>query len=221
MQITDAGLRTLGSSCHALKSIDISHAKTVTDVGLSSLSVGCPKLQQIKLHGVFLLADPRLSAPKKGAKLEAWQAVIGVAALSENCPELTNLDISGCFRLNITLHQYVSSFKQLRVLNLAGCNQCMTESLVAIARGCAEIEELNLSDCGKVVNNISIQAFASNCRNLRVLTLCRCINMAGGAIKAISTLEKLEKLDLTGCRNLKDSMLIYLSRWTKCQRCAP
>jgi len=162
-----------------------------------------------------MLSDPRLSAPKKGAKLEAWQAVIGVAALAEHCHFIEQLDLSGCFRLNIALHQYVASFHHLTVLNLAGCNQSNPEAMTAIAKGCVHLAELNLSDCGKSLNNKCIQAFALHCKNIKTLTLCRCTHISGGAIKAISGFMKLEKLDLTGCKTLTDTMLIYLTEVDK------
>lgn len=162
-----------------------------------------------------MLSDPRLSAPKKGVKLEAWQAVIGVAALAENCPFIETLDLSGCFRLNIALHQYVAGFQHLTVLNLAGCNQSSPEALTAVAKGCLLLVELNLSDCGKAANNKSIMAFGVNCKNLKTLSLCRCTHVSGGGIKAISSLRLLEKLDLTGCKTLTDSMLIYLTEVDK------
>ena len=214
-QITDAGLRSVGTNCHALVTIDVSHAKNVTDVGISSLSLGCPNLRHVKFHGVFMLSDPRLSAPKKGAKLEAWQAVIGVAALAEHCSFIETLDLSGCFRLNIALHQYVSTFHHLTVLNLAGCNQTNPEALSAVAKGCPLLVELNLSDCGKALNNKSVQAFAVHCKSLRVLALCRCTHISGGAMKAISSFSKLEKLDLTGCKTLTDTMLVYFTEGDK------
>jgi len=210
-KITDAGLRSLGTRCHALRTVNISHAKIVTDIGISSLSKGCPELRHVTVHGVFLLSDPRLAAPKKGAKLEAWQTVIGIAALAENCPWMEKLDLSACFRLNIALHQYVSSFQHLISLNLANCNQTTPEALCAVAKGCKLIEDLILSDCAKAVNNKSIQAFCTNCKGIKTLTLCRCTHITGGGMKAISSLKKLVKLDLSGCRNLNDSMALYLT----------
>ena len=159
-----------------------------------------------------MLSDPRLSAPKKGAKLEAWQAVIGIAALSEHCSYIETLDLSGCFRLNIALHSYVSQFQYLKILNLSGCNQCSSESLCEIAKNCIKIEELNLSDCGKNVNNKVIQNFAILCKEIKILILSRCSNITGGSIKAISyNLNNLIKLDLNQCKNLNDNMLIYIT----------
>eukprot|EP01034_Spumella_vulgaris_P024314 gene24314-30635_t len=168
-RLTDAGLRNIGNSCHSLTHVDISHAKTVTDVGVSSLSAGCPNLRHLCCHGAFLLSDPRLSAPTKGAKLESWQSVIGIAALANNCHSIEHLDLSGCFRLNIALHSYISSLKYVKVLNLSGCNQSSVEAMEAVARGCTLIEDLTLTDCGKSVNNKSIKAFTHHCKNLTTL----------------------------------------------------
>lgn len=54
LQVTDAGLRSIGTHCHALTKFDISHAKMVTDVGISSLSSGCPNLRHVVFHGVSI-----------------------------------------------------------------------------------------------------------------------------------------------------------------------
>lgn len=68
-RITDAGLRSIGEGCHSLQYLDISQAKGVSDVGITSIASGCPKIKTVKYHGLYFLADPRLSAPKKGEKV--------------------------------------------------------------------------------------------------------------------------------------------------------
>ena len=203
-------MRSLGNACHSLTAVDVSHAKLVTDVGLSSLSHGCPKLKTLNCHGIFMLSDPRLSGPKKGAKLEAWQSMIGIAALACNCPVLEELDLSGCFRLNVAFHQYVSEIKSLKRLNISGCNQVVSDSLESLAKGCILLEEIVLTDCGKGVNSKAMTAFSTYCSNLRVIVVSRCPSINGGAIKAISNCSKLEKLDVSGCRALTDNMLLPL-----------
>lgn len=208
VKISDAGLRSLGGSCHSLSHVDISNAKLVSDVGLSSLSSGCPKLKKLICHGIFLLSDPRTSAPKKGEKLQPWQSMIGVAALAAQCRSLEYLDITGCFRLNAAFRLSVASMTTLKYLNLSGCNQATSESLIAVGLGCKAIEELNFSDCGKFVNNAVIASFVDNCSNLRIVILSRCESVRGGGIRALSRCENLTKLDLTGCKSLTDIMML-------------
>lgn len=209
-RITDAGLRSIGASCHALTSINFSNAKLCTDVGLASISTGCPKLKKVNAHGLFLLSDPRLNAPQKGQKLEAWQAVVGVAALSKSCPELESMDLSGCFRLNQAFAGYVPNLTNLKCLTLVGCNQSTPESFAAIAHGCRKIQEINFSDCGKAVNHLSISAFAANCP-LRVVILHRCDGVKGGVMKALSTCDTLEKIDVSYSRFLTDIMVLPIT----------
>jgi hypothetical protein len=78
IQLTDAAIRSIGNNCHSLKSLDISHAQLVSDVGIAQVAFGCPDLKTIKCNGLFYLSDPRIPPPKKGSKLEAWEAVVGI-----------------------------------------------------------------------------------------------------------------------------------------------
>ena len=164
-----------------------------------------------------MLSDPRLSFPTKGAKLEAWQSLIGIAALAFNCPVLEDLDLSGCFRLNVALHQYVSTMKTLKKLNLTGCNQIASESLEEVAKGCSNLEDIILTDCGKGVNSKAMAAFATYCKSMRTVVVSRCPQINGAAIKAISNFTNLEKLDVSGCRALTDNMLLHLCDASKVQ----
>ena len=206
--MSDGGIRSIGNSCHALTKIDISHAKLISDVGVASISLGCPKLTHFACHGLYLLADPRISAPKKGEALEAWQAVVGIAAVAENCKKLEFLDLSGCFRMNVALQRHISEMKMLRVINFSGCNQSTTEALVAVAENCILLEDVNFSDCGKSVNYLTLQALTRSCKFLKVLCLARCKQLNGPAISAIAHCNKLEKLDLSGCKSLTDIMML-------------
>ena len=201
----------------------------MSDVGIASISSGCPNLTHWTCSGLYLLADPRLTPLLKksttttvgrrkgsaGAKeendCEAWNALIGIAALSKKCPDMTSLDVSGCFRLNHVLRKNLArGLLKLKKLSLVGCNQAESASFIGIAEGCVLLEEINLSDCGPAVTTAVMQAFARHCKGLRVIEVARCENIRGGAIKAISMCECLEKLELSGCTSLVDSSMLPL-----------
>ena len=203
-------MRSLGNNCHTLTHLDISHAKLVSDVGLASISNGCPQLTHLYLHALYLLADPKLGAPKKGEKAEAWQSVVGTAALAKFAPLLENLNISGCFRLNVSIKRHISTFKHLKILNMSGCNQVSKESMVSLTIGCPLLEEVNFSDCGKYINNAVMISMAEHCKNVRILTLNRLDGIKGQAVKAISNFDKLERLELSGCRSITDLIFSIL-----------
>ena len=189
-------MRSLGSACHALTSLNISQAKLVSDIGIASLSSGCPRLTKLSCSAIFLLSDPRLSIPKKGEKPAAWQNVIGVAAIAKNCSDLEHLELANCFRLDISINRYVSILTKLKSLNLAGCLEVSSESLIAMAEGCVLLEELNLSDCTKAATAAALKAIGTHCKEMRAITLARCEDVKGGVINGVVLCMKLEKLDL-------------------------
>lgn len=209
-KISDAGLRSLGNSCHSLTSLNISGAKLISDIGLTSIATGCPNLKSLACVGIFQLADPRLSAPKKGQE-QAWQSVLGIASLSNQCTNITNLDLSGCFRLNLALERHVSSLAMLKVVNFTGVNQATSKSFCAVAEGCPLLEDVTLSDCGKAIDNNVLIALAKFCSALKIIILRRCNNIGNSGIKALSSCSNIEKLDFTGCRSLTDIMILPIS----------
>eukprot|EP01031_Cornospumella_fuschlensis_P040227 gene40227-49018_t len=212
-KITDAGLRVLGTHCRSLTYLDISHAKAVSDVGMASLSKGCPALKTLKCHGQFLLTDPSLATSAgNGKTLQPWEEVIGIAAISQRCPNLEVLDLSGCFRLNRAVGQFIAKLANMRSLNLRGCNQCTSVNFIHLAHGMPLLETLVLSDCGKAINHKVLQAFAEKCKELNSLQACRCDEVKESAIKAISFMSKLQCLELSGCVNLTDSMLVHITQ---------
>jgi hypothetical protein len=145
-------------------------------------------------------------------KLEIWEESIGIVALVQACPLISNLDLSGCFRLNRVLGKAVSKLSQLRVLNLKGCNQILPQSLIHLfnANHLSLLEDLNLTDCVKGVTNDVLITLTNNCLKLKILNLVRCHEITGKGVKAIANMKLLEKLDLTGCKLLNDSRMVYI-----------
>jgi hypothetical protein len=143
-------------------------------------------------------------------KLEIWEESIGIVALVGNCPNLDSLDLSGCFRLNRVLGKSISKCQYLINLNLKGCNQVSASSLMALFPSIPLLEDLNLSDCGKGITNDVLINLSVYCKSLKFLYLARCIEISGKGIKGIANIKMLEKLDLSGCKYLNDSRMVYL-----------
>ena len=214
-KIGDAGIRSL-STCVALTSLDISNAKLVSDIGVANLSTGCPKIKHLVLKGLYLMCDPRMIVEtKKGGRASSWQSIIGVQALSMYSHSLESLDLTGCFRLNISIQKFLNQVETLKRVNLSGCNQITTESLVSLSKGCTLLQDVTLNDAGLAVNNISIAAIARNCPYLINLVMCRCLEVRGGAMSALANCENLTKLDVTGCKSLTDMMMLPLTEVDK------
>lgn len=207
--MTDAALRSLGSGCSSLSSVNITGAKYVSDVGIASLTSGCPQLKKLISGGLYLLADPRIPNSKK-AEEEAWKPLIGLAALAAHCPLLETLDTTGCFRLNEVFKTDVAQgLHNLTTLTTTGCNGLSPASFTAIAEGCPKLVQINFSDCPGVSAG-PMRAFANNCRDLKIVVLQRCRNLQGGCMKAIGDLEHIEKLDISGCNGVVDSDMLPL-----------
>jgi hypothetical protein len=212
-KISDAGLRSLGASCHALISLDVSSAKLISDVGVANLAVGCPKMKHLRIKGLYLMCDPRITIDtKKGAKVEAWQSIIGIQAVAQHMECLESIDISGCFRLNKSIQKFLSRLDTLKKINFSQCNQTTTESLIELSKGCPLLEDITLNDCGIAVNDAAFsKGFVKHCRNLHTVVVHRCLEIRGGALKALSRCPSLTKLDITGCKTITDMMFLPLT----------
>jgi len=211
-KISDAGIRSLAAHCLSLTSLDISQAKLVSDVGVANLSVGCPNLKRLVLVGLYLMCDPRnVVNVKKGAKLDAWQSIIGIQAVAQYLEGLEDIDLSGCFRLNKSIRNFLSRIGTLKKVNFTACNQMSTEALVDLAKGCVLLEDITLTDCGECVNNTSITAISKYCKKLHTFVAQRCLEIRGGAITALSKVSTLIKLDLSACKTLTDMMMLPLT----------
>jgi hypothetical protein len=207
----------------------VGNSKNVSDVGVASISAGCPNLKYLNIKGLYLLSDPRFNPIKNKPikkkrdisvtapeKEDNWLQTIGIAALSKNCPQLESLDVSGCFRLNEVFSRCVSKgLLNLKRLSMVGCKQASSEAMVAVFKNCQLLEEIVLTDCGPNINTPVLQAMGNNCRYVKSLDLARCENIRGAGVAAISQLENLEKLDLSGCKSLTDSYMLPMCETEK------
>ncbi|XP_073129457.1 uncharacterized protein [Henckelia pumila] len=121
LELTDYSLKTIGSSCVDLCSLNISNLHNLTDIGVEYLANGCRSIQRLKLY-------------RNGFSDEAMAAFIQSSGgfltelLLNNVPKysrkLLSLDLSWCRRItNEALGLIVDNCSSLKLLKIFGCRQ--------------------------------------------------------------------------------------------------
>ncbi|KAL3646034.1 Transcription factor COE2 [Castilleja foliolosa] len=146
------------SLCLSLRSLTIRSCPGFGDVSLGLLGRLCPKLTQVDLTGIKGVTDA------------------GVSRLVQ-CSEagLAKLNLSGCLNLTDKTVEAIVELhgETLKVLNLDGCGYITDMSLIAIARNCGVITELDVSRCG--ISNSGIEALAAaEQTSLQILSVGGC-----------------------------------------------
>lgn len=78
------------SSCHQLKSANLTWCVKVTDAGVIAMACGCPSLGLLSLHGILGVTDA------------------AILALQQNCADhMHTLDIQGCISIEHRSRQYL------------------------------------------------------------------------------------------------------------------
>jgi len=88
--------------------------------------------------------------------------------------------------------------------------------LQQLARGCKNLIDITLNDCGNAIDSDAMKSFATYCKNMKYVAVSRCPNIYGNAVKWIATMPCLERLEMSGCRNLTDVCILPISEADKC-----
>ena len=206
--ITDPGLESLASSCHALENVNLSYCRLITDLGVSAISRSCSKLHAVMIsycRGItgsgFRGCSPTLTY------LEADSCVLSPEGL------LGTVSGGGLEYLNVSSLRYwcgVDGFggigagfaMKLRFLNLRMCRFISDDSVVAIAKGCPLLEEWSLAVCHEV-RETGWAAIGLDCRNLQVLHVNRCRNLSDGGLRHLMDgCPRLRLLYMYGCHRI-------------------
>eukprot|EP01122_Echinamoeba_exundans_P007872 TRINITY_DN2508_c0_g1_i1.p1 TRINITY_DN2508_c0_g1~~TRINITY_DN2508_c0_g1_i1.p1 ORF type:complete len:572 (+),score=78.98 TRINITY_DN2508_c0_g1_i1:23-1717(+) len=179
--LSDPALEFIGGLTE-LVDLDLSMCISVSDNGLRKFASKLPKLEKLNLSGCDMLTDT------------AW---LFLAPLTQ----LKNLDFSNCDNLTAL---YVKPFKNLRRLDLRGCNK-ISQQWENVKR-LKKLEYLCLNDCK--VKDLSLFA---KMINLRYLYLCRCsfdgADDDASHFSVLANLKNLEVFGLDSCLKLTDQNL--------------
>lgn len=218
-QVTDVGLENLTNACSGLKQVNLAYCSKISDNGLRALSLGCRQLQAVIVSfcsgvtGVgFRGCSSTLayveaeSCPLEPEGIEAIVSGGGIVYLDASCinkiifpvnwPHISAFAESG--------RRFASS---LRILNFRMCRSVCDATILAIAKGCPQLQEWNLALCHevKISGWMSIGMY---CNNLEKLHVNRCRNLCDQGLLALRNgCRRLSVLYMNGCIKLTSTAI--------------
>ncbi|KAG8375761.1 hypothetical protein BUALT_Bualt10G0133900 [Buddleja alternifolia] len=132
LELTDLSLKTIGSSCADLCSLNISNLTNLTDLGLENLANGCKSIRKFKFcrNG---FSDEAMAAFVESSGESLVELLLNnmtevgpnaALSIAKRSRKLLSLDISWCRRIsNEALGLIVDSCSSLKLLKVFGCRQ--------------------------------------------------------------------------------------------------
>ncbi|KAI5081805.1 hypothetical protein GOP47_0001548 [Adiantum capillus-veneris] len=171
----------------------------VKDEAVKALAYYCHDLRDLDLSKGTLITDDSLFA------------------LAQGCRLLEKLNLSGCTRITeqgvIFLAEHCKCIKSL---DLCGCKKAGTDqALLALAKNCMTLEELNLGWC-ETVTDIGVTGLVSWCSDLRRIDLCGCLEITDRSVIALADkCHHLSVLNLYNCFLITDAAMYALANSSK------
>jgi Leucine-rich repeat (LRR) protein len=184
-RISDRGLRAL-KGAPTIEELDLSFAEQITDEGAATVK-GWKHLRRLNLRGTKIT----------DATLEFLSGV----------PSLEWLDI-GWGQVTDTGLGHLAALTNLRHLAMGGNK--LTDTSLQFLRQMPQIEYLDLGGMQRTDSGLwSLQLSDEGMRSVEAVTELRELRLAGTAVTGrglglIASLPKLERLNLQGCRKLRD-----------------
>ncbi|KAL3686923.1 hypothetical protein R1sor_013232 [Riccia sorocarpa] len=198
-RVGDIGVSALAHSCHKLVELDLGHCNRITDESLKAIS-------QLRLLKTLYLQKCRL----------VTNSGVSFLANGSTSKSLRNLGLSECDQLT---DGGVLSLQQITTLKLLSLKHCGPNIVniggIGGLAGASQLRYLNLAFL-RNISDASVIAIARNCQNLEDLNLRGCRLLTGGALRAFSGHMKLKFLFLTGChrissRDIAETTITYVA----------
>ncbi|KAG6522715.1 hypothetical protein ZIOFF_019866 [Zingiber officinale] len=132
----------------------------------------------------------------------------GLVALVDACPRLEAVDLSHCVGVGDREAAALANAAGLRELRLDKCLGLTDVGLAKVAVGCAGLEKLGIKWCLEI-SDIGIDLLAKKCQDLKELDISY-LKISNRSINSISSLGKLEVLNMVGCSFVDDEGLQFL-----------
>ncbi|GFQ00039.1 F-box/LRR-repeat protein 7 [Phtheirospermum japonicum] len=154
IKLTDCCLKTIGSNCADLRSLNISNLPNLTDLGMEYIANGCRSIRKFKLcRNEF--SDEAMAAYIESSGESLTELLLNhmtkagpnvALSLAKRSRKLLSLDISWCRKItNEALGLIVDSCLSLKLLKVFGCRQITNVFLNGHSNPDVRIIGLNLT----------------------------------------------------------------------------
>ncbi|XP_027177174.1 F-box/LRR-repeat protein 3 [Coffea eugenioides] len=219
--VTDEGLSSLLKKHRDLRKLDITCCHKITDITIAHITNSCSSLTSLRMESCSLVsAEAFVLIGQRCHFLEELDLTDneindeGLRSISR-CSRLSILKLGIC--LNITdeglIHIGIccSKLKELDLYRSAGISD---SGILAIARGCAGLEMINIAYC-KDITDYSLISL-SKCSKLNTLESRGCTLITSLGLAAIAVgCKQLNKLDIKKCHNIDDAGMIPLAHFSQ------
>jgi F-box and leucine-rich repeat protein GRR1 len=194
----------------------------VSDMVLSTIVERAPMLEDIDLSGCEQITDE--SAVKLGAigplqviNLALCGLITDVSCKAfENLKELRFLSLGWCYQVSDVALGSISKCEKLETLLLWGCEKITDYGVLSIA-DLPKLARLELPELS-TISDVGITTLAAKALPLRFLRLTSLDLLTDTGVLALRSLEELESLVISGCRNVTmDSVIALRVALPKCR----
>lgn len=218
--VTDVGLESLANACSGLKQLNLSHCSKISDFGLGALSRGCRQLQAVRisfcsgLTGIgFRGCSSTLAyveAESCSLEPDGIEAIVsggGIEYLDVSCINKIIFPVKGPHIEDVFAAIGGGFASSLRILNFRMCRTVRDASILAIAKGCPQLQEWNLALCHEVKIS-GWMSIGTYCNKLEKLPVNRCRNLCDQGLLALRNgCQRLSVLYMNGCVRLTSTAI--------------
>ncbi|XP_072016777.1 LOW QUALITY PROTEIN: uncharacterized protein [Amphiura filiformis] len=212
--ITENGLRNLFRSCaESLKELNVSGCSNGELSGDSLLlhASRCYNLKRLDASWCSV-TDNGLTAINDSIHQLNSLCLNGCREVSDQClraviekhgKSLSVLEVFGCFNLSTDSLMFIGdTCKHLRTLNIGQCYKLTDESIANLAPHIKGVRHLDLRGC-KQIRDWCIRKIVRHCKKLESLVLANCSHIGNTALNEIATyLPNMRHIDLAGCKRV-------------------
>jgi hypothetical protein len=196
--VADCGLNTLQNHADQLHTLVLDECHALTTVGVASLAERCVNLTCLDLTHYEQLGD------------------VAAQSFVANCPRLTTVKLGGTFTEASVIDLATQRGATLQHLSLVSLTLRSDAGLLAVAKTCSKLVELNVDSCDSVTAEVLVR-LVSSLRCLRALSLQSCDVVTDTVLTAVAKnlrdLRTLSLYDSTGYTKVGALIVIrYLPR---------